>query len=388
MSLSLDDAKEAQDEAREGNLRENEAGIPDELAYDYEQYDAPIVQGHPETLVTYDHVAALSVFNSPEDFLQLRQNLEAQHYTDQNDIVVTLADPELVEGELWAYPDDEFKDYKIVGDVTQDDNPYEKRSEVKREDGDIVGENVKGINFGAADFDGEPVEGGFDTKYIQVIIGAKRATTVLGLLDTAGRWARDSDGNVTEGIIEAPPKLGSDEYDSETHGAPRAIGYPELRADMVGQRGAVSWTFTEDEPTTQSPVSLDFYKVTDDGLEALTPLTPNQDAYALPTYPRANNFYWDENDDGIDADAEPETDNGVAEAAAEMQADDGEMTYGDLNDDEQDFVDTAVDAVQTKGYDSAWDFGDFEERVEAAKAEGEIYTPANSLADIVDERVN
>jgi len=41
--LTLDDAKDAKADAQNGNLRDNDAGIPDEQAPDYQTTEIPIV---------------------------------------------------------------------------------------------------------------------------------------------------------------------------------------------------------------------------------------------------------------------------------------------------------------------------------------------------------
>ena len=51
MSLSLDDAAEAKDEAQTGNLRESPAGVDDQ--FDYEENEAPDVEAHPEIMLTF-----------------------------------------------------------------------------------------------------------------------------------------------------------------------------------------------------------------------------------------------------------------------------------------------------------------------------------------------
>ncbi|WP_199240791.1 hypothetical protein, partial [Halorubrum sp. SP3] len=224
----------------------------------------------------------------------------------------------------------------------------------------------------AVDEDDEDEEIQFDSRYIQFLISSSRAADLLGQLDTAGKWAHTQEGELTEGIIEAPPMLGEDGYDATDHGAPRAIGYPELRADMVDQQGAIAWTFGDDEPTTQSPVDINVFKIVDGELIGLAPLGPEDDAYALPEYPRAGNLYYDHGDgveeaDAVGADASPENAGGVAEASemigeTDNDTDSDVLAYQDLPDDAQQFVDSAVDAVNSEGYDSVTDFDDWDER--------------------------
>jgi hypothetical protein len=391
MSVSLDDAKEAKQEINQGNLRENDAGISEQFEFDYEQHDAPLVQGHQESLITFDYIAGLSVFNTADDFLEQRQNLRGGGQRGYgNDVILTVKNPELVDGTLWEFSDDDaFKDYKVLGNPAADTNHYELRENVKYDDdGDVTGAETVGVDLGMAKFDGTPVEGGFDTEYIQILVPSSRAESLLAALDTAGKWSHNQDGEFTEGVLEAPPELGTDDYDADTHGHPRVIGYPELRSDMDGQRGAIAWTYDiedDEEPSKQSPVSLNVYKITDgeDGstLEALAPLTPEDDAYAKPTYPRGNGLYWDENG-GNTGSGESSTTGGVDEAQQMMDDSDGV----ELSDDAEGFVSDALEAMDQMDYDSVTDFDDFDDRVKTAKADGDIDADADTLADVIDER--
>jgi hypothetical protein len=392
--IDIDAARDAADEVQDGNLRENEAGIPADLQFDYEQYDAPVVRGHPTALVVFDHIASVSPFNTDDGFLDAKQNLEnggSMGYG--NDVMVTVKNPTIVEGQLWNEEND-FRDYRLVGDVDSDESPYEKRQDVQLDDeGNVESHEINGVDLGMGKFDGEPADiDDFDTEYVQFLISSSRASDILGQLDTAGMWAYTSDGEFTEGIIEAPPKLGDDDWDTSEDGAPRAIGYPELRTDMVAQQGAIMWDFGGDgEATTQSPVEIQTFKVTDDGLQAIAPLTPDDDAYALPTYPRAGNVYWDhEGDTDAGSDAEPSSEAGMDDAAAAMQGESEESDgYDVLTDDGQNFVDNAVTAMQDAGVSELSDLGDksVEERVATAKADGTIEATASELAAITNERV-
>jgi len=388
MSLSLDDAKEAKDEAQQSGLRDNDAGIQEQ--FDYQQHDAPIVRGHPECLISFDRIAGFDVFNTQDNFLDRRQNLDnPSDSTDYgNQVVLTLEGPELVEGQLWA-EDHGFRDYRVVGDIDSDYSPYSRDTDTTMEGGEVTDVEVTGVDLGMGGFDGEEADSDLsEFDYIQVFISSSRATQVLGALDTAGKWATTSEGNVTEGIIEVPPEFGTEDYDAETHGAPRAIGYPELRADMVGQTGAISWTFDSDDPSRTSRIDIDFYTVEDGALEAaLRPLTTDDEAYAKPTYPRLGNFYWevqaDEQDMG--ADVEPESNGGVAEAKAMMNGSDvEETTFDDLNDTAQEFVEDAVDALSGE-FESVGELDDWDDRY--AQFAADIDSTQSEVASIIDGRL-
>jgi len=392
--ISLDSAKDAKQEAQSGNLRDNEAGIPEDQAYDYEEYDAPIVKGHPECLITFDRIVGLNVFNTRDGFLEFQNNLELggnQGYG--NDLVLTIESPELVEGELWN-EDNDFRDLRVLGDPSSDFSPYELRKDVD-ESGDTPEVIYKGVDLGMGKFDGDRVEGdGFDSQYIQLFISSSRAADVLGQLDTAGKWAHTQEGDFTEGIIEAPPKLGDDGYDASDHGAPRAIGYPELRADMVDQQGAIAWTFADDEPTTQSRVDVNVFTIEDGNLVGLAPLGPDDEAYALPEYPRGGNLYYDHDGtpEDVGADTEPENAGGVADASEMIDGTDNdtssaELAYQDLPDAAQQFVDDAVAAVNSKGYDTVEDFDDWDERFATGTADIDFDLDQTNITEIINARL-
>jgi len=164
----------------------------------------------------------------------------------------------------------------------------------------------------------------------------------------------------------------------------------------VNQRGAISYTFADEEPTQQSRVDVTVYTLESGDLEALVPLSPDDPAYALPTYPRKGNLYWDHDSvDGQDmgADATPEQDGGVKDAQAMMSGDDADnddsVTYGDLSDSGQSFVDSAVEGVNAKDYDAITDFDDWDERWEMATAgeDPDITIEQSEAEAIINERV-
>jgi len=392
MSLSLDDAKAAKDEAQSGNLRENDAGIPDDLYdFDYEEDEAPIAKIHPETFIAFDGIVDYGVFNTDDDFLDKRQNLEgAGEYGYGNQAYLLLKNPTLINGEIWE-EDHEFRDIRVVGNLDDDNTPYSVDSEVEMEDGEVVDTEVTGVDLGMGGFDGERTEGGFDTEYVQILISSRRASDILGVLDTAGKRAIDN-GVVQEGIIEVPPELEDSEaeYDPETHGAPRAVGYPSLRADMVGQEGAITAIFGDDEPSQTSPVEVDVYRVDGDDMETLVPLTPDDEAFAKPEYPRAGNLYWDHDTDGgqdFGADAEPDNSGGVAEAKAQMSS---EPSYDDLGGEAQDFVDETVEMIEKMDdppEQSVTEIGDWDEHFATNTAGEGVEADKETIETIIDSNL-
>jgi hypothetical protein len=408
---SLDDAKEAKEEARSGNLRENDAGISDENQIDYSEHDTVDVKGHPEAMVVFDHIARISIQTygkeADDGLLSMEQNLEGAGPFGFS-VELTLANPTLAEGQLWKEDVDEYPEYKVIGDPTSDDNDYELREEiVKDDDGTPVMEdgepvvNTLGIgSLGPNSWDGQPVEDGeFPVDYIQVTIPTSKALAVLGALDTAGMWFHGQDGSVREGLFETPPNFGTDQYDREEDGFPRLVGYPELRADMDGQRGAIAWTFGE-EYNGNRATDIDVFKLVDERLEALTSLTPEDDAYNLPTYPRVNGLYWDHHDSeaaDVGADAEPRSEPGAVENAQSMMDDDGEVTYEDLTDDEKSFVDSAVEVLDSVELETIWEldtpdseteYESLGERVDSVRATENITVDDDTLGRIVDSRID
>ena len=285
--VSLTDIEEAKDEAQTDGLRDNNAGIPDGK-YDYTEHDAPLVKCHPESIVAFDEIVDFGVFNSPDGFLDLEQNLEGAGPNNYgNQAFITLKNPQLENGILWD-EEHNFRDHRVI---TLDDNPvYSYNFE------EVNGSPTKnGVDIGFGEFSGDEVGDTIDNDYIQILIPARRASSFLGVLDTAGHRAVNG-GEYQGGLIEVPPQMERDdmEYNDDEHGAPRAIGYPELRQDLVGQQGLIAWTFDDENPDQYSPISITVCTVADDGsVEALTPLTPEQSAFAKPTYPRRGNLVWD-----------------------------------------------------------------------------------------------
>lgn len=402
MTPSLDAARTARDDARQGNLRENDAGIPDEDRIDYEDAEGVEVQLRPEVLVTYDHVASININTygnaDSDELLSMEQNLGGAGPQGYGfDAQVTLADPAVGDGTIWAEdPDAEYPTYYIIGDPEDEFNPYETNSSVVRdEDDNIVGEEVDGVRKlpGRQEIDAEPLDD-LDVDFIEVTVGGRRAEQLLGLLDTAGQWFTDQEGNVTEGLFETPPNFGTDAYDAEDGPNPRLVGYPDLRADMASRRGAIGCLYRDDveEPDPTSPYEVTVFTLDEDGTieEALTPLTPEDPAYNKPEYPRTGNTYWDHDADS-EASAEPDTNGGV-EAAQDMMSGD-DPTYEGLTESEQQFVDDAVGVMESQdldtiydldGEDTASDYDSFAERVELATSVEDAN--ADDLAWVIDEQ--
>ena len=399
--LSLDDAQEAKDEATGGRLRSNDAGIPDEHAIDWEDdegFDG--VKLHPTVLVAFDHIARISIndYGTEGNILAMEQNLEgAGRYGF--DIELTVANPTIVDGQLWVEDEAEYPEYKILGDPDGETNPYELReSIIKDDDGTPVDTDVEGVGQlpGGRTWDGERLTA-TDAEYMQFTISGSRGMDVLGALDTAGTWFTSKEGDVIEGLFEVPPNFGTDAYDPDTDPAPRLTGYPELRADMVGQRGAILCSFDTDDPTeadTRTAIDVTVLRVEGEDMTALTPLTPEDDAYAKPTYPRLNNAFWGEHGNGdatstsgTGVDAEPQTSGGVASAQAMVTS--SVDSYEDLTEDGQVFVDDAIEAIEAVGHDGPEDFEDpsFEQRVENHAATSDMTADADAVSEIVTERL-
>ena len=400
--ITLDDAEQAKEEAGSDRLRDNDAGIPEDDAVEWE--DSEIIRDtklHPQVLVAFDHIARISIqdYGAEENILNMEQNLEGAGLYGF-DIEITVANPEIVSGQLWAEDTEEYPSHKVLGDPDADTNPYELRQSVQTdEDGTPTDVETLGVGSlpGGNSWDGQPTE--YESPdYMTLTISGSRGTDVLGALDTGGRWFTDSDGTVTEGLFEVPPTFGTDDYDPDVDPAPRLTGYPELRADMVGQRGAFLCSFDTDDPSeagTTTAIDVDVFRVDEnDDMEALTPLSPDDDAYAKPTYPRVNNTFWQDGDAG--SGAEPEHNGGVSEAQAIMDGDsntsdsdtsDG-TDYDDLTDDEQEFVDAAVEVIDADEtpISATGDFEDpdFAGRVEEEAAQSNIETDADTLSAIIE----
>lgn len=404
---SLDDAKEARENARDDRLRDNEAGITEEYQIDYSEHSPKDVKGHAEAMILFDHIARINIqtYGSDESLTDLEQNLEGAGMYGF-DLELTLANPTIADGVVWVDdPASEYPNYKVLSDPADDSNSYGKDETIHWEDqseGTVDWVEINGINgLGTEMWEGEPVTGDFDPDYIEVSIPSRKASRILGALDTAGMWFHSQEGEVQEGLFETPPNFGTDEYTPDEDGYPRLVGYPELRADMVGQAGAITWLRGDENDQGNAPTEIDIYKMDGESLQALTPLTPESDAYALPTYPRVNGLYWDHHDSpdsnvDVGADAEPSNPEGVAEAQAMMESeDDAETTYDDLTEDEQSLVDGAIQFMDARGVESIWeldtpnnetDYDSFDERVASVRGDENISVSTDTLADIIDQQ--
>jgi hypothetical protein len=161
---------------------------------------------------------------------------------------------------------------------------------------------------------------------------------------------------------------------------------------MDGQRGALLCKFdTEDatEADTRTAIALSLFKITDDGeFASLSALSPSDESYYKPQYPRLGNTYWDaESDDDFGSDTEPESNGGVAEAKAMMNGSDvdgSETTFDDLNDTAQEFVEDAVDALSGE-FESVSELGDWDDRY--AQFAADIDSTQSEVATIIDGRL-
>jgi hypothetical protein len=400
--FDIDDARDADTEAGGDSLRETPAGISDEHQVDYDTEVIDEVKVYPEVMVVFDHIARISIqdYGYDGNILADEQNLEGAGQYGY-DVELTVANPHISFGELWKETDAQYPSYTLCGDPESEANPYElNESIIKDDDGNPTDVEVEGISQlpGGQTFDAQRIDP--DCDYMTITVSGSRGTDVLGVLDTAGRWFMDQDGNVTEGLFETPPSFGTDSYSPDDDPAPRLTGYPELRADMDGQMGAIHCTFAVDDPTeadTRSPKDISILRADGDELTALAPPTPGDDHYHKPTYPRVNNTFWTDVDDTETANgtASPDSDSdAIASAKEAISGDDSDeteasMTYDDLSDDGQQFVDAAVEAMTDVGYDSVASFSDpdFGTRVEDEQSKSNMEANEATLAAIIDDKL-
>jgi len=379
--LSIDDAKAVQTQSN--NQRDTPGGIPDEHKPDYDTETViSDVSLSPEVMVTFDHVARMSIqdYGYGGNILQDEQNLQGAGKYGY-DVEITVANPEIVDGQLWTETDAEYPSHRIIGDVDAATNPYDLKEDVIRDDdGNVTDAEVEGVSNlpGGNSFAAERAE--LDADFLQLSVRGSRGADLLGQLDTAGQWFTGQDGDIIEGLFEVPPEFGTDGYDAGEHGHPRLTGYPELREDMVGQRGAIVCTFADDatEADTRTRIETEFYKVTDDGLTGLPALTPDDDTYAKPAYPRTNNQFWD----GTGGQAE--SSGGVEQAQSVITGENG------LARDEEQFVSDAVDTIEAvSSLEGPEDFEEptFAGRVESYGQTNTMSLSAEEAADIVRDRL-
>ena len=193
-----------------------------------QQYDeAPILNICPTVAVEYDDVVDIGMMGGIKEEQNVRKSGE-----QGNDIVITLENPTVGEGQLYKANEGQGgADYKLV----DPDHERVKKDVVENDEGEF---EEQGVQVYGWDFKSERVDD-FSEDYIRLMIGSAAGQRLAQIFDVKGGVsAYYADGEKTDGLIEYPPEYGSDEWDprnNDTDRYPRIARTPTLRDDIRGE---------------------------------------------------------------------------------------------------------------------------------------------------------
>ena len=310
-------------ETNNNNGGGNDTELPEEAE------NAPLLNVTPQCALAFDEIVDVGMAGGVTD----EQNIRVSNGYS-NDLVVTLKNPSVDDGELFAATNGAPADYKLV----DTDNP-KVEEDVKRVDGEF---EVTGIQVYGNSFESERVDD-FEEEYVKLFIGSSCGQRLAMLLDCrGGESAYYADGEKTSGLVEYPPKYGSDDYTPSDDGYPRLARTPTLRSDMVGESGVLFFYLDEDSGVNGNAMhKVTAFKGEPDVENALAPPTAD-DELGEPEYPPY--IVWDEPNSGDDGGDDGDELNFGALSADEDEG--GEITdYDDLGEEHQMFVDKAKDSI-------------------------------------------
>lgn len=193
--------------------------------------DAPILNVCPTVAVEYDEILDIGIMGGIKEEQNVRKSNERG-----NDIVITLKNPTVGEGELYkAKPEQGGADYKLV----DPDHERVKKDVVENEDGEF---EVEGVQVYGWDFKSVEVDD-FDEDYVRLMIGSAAGQRLAQIFDCRGGVSAYYNGDEkTTGLIEYPPEYNSDDYnprENDTDRYPRVARSPTLRDDLSGSEGVL-----------------------------------------------------------------------------------------------------------------------------------------------------
>lgn len=327
-----DDLKE-QTDSDDG---EYESELPDAVE------DAPILNVTPQCAIEFDEIVDIGMAGGVTD----EQNIRVDSGFG-SDLVVTLRNPTVADGTLFAATNGAAADYKLV-----DLDNAEVEEDASKEDGEWT---VTGILVYGHSFDSEEVEDfgeghatdfhtdGADT-FVKLFVGSAAGQRLAMQLDSrGGESAYYADEDKTSGLIEYPPRYSADDYNPSDDGYPRLARTPTLRSDMRGEAGTLFFYMDEDSGSNGNAM----HKVTSfngeaDPTNALTPPTAD-DELGEPEYPPY--IVWD---DPAEDDADSDSDD-ISMDALDNSSDESVdiEDISDLPSTHQTFVEKARDSVDT-----------------------------------------
>lgn len=315
------------------------AGEDTSSSNDNDYDDAPSLNVTPTVAVEYDDILDVGIMGGIKEEQNVLGGGDGKN-SFGNDIVVTLENPRVGEGTLFASDQEYNADYKLV------DTDHEKVEEdVKKVDGEF---EVTGIQVYGNSFDSHEVDD-FEEDAVKLMIGSWSGLRIAQLLDVQGGVSAYYDGDEkTSGLVEYPPEYGSDDYDPNSGDRYQRIARsPTLREDLRGEGVIFSYMdgrmhkidVFNGEPTPSNKVSM----VTDGGEPEWQPWivwdTPEDEPQGST---ESSNEDTDEPGDSDESSGD------VDLSALEGGEEDTESTeitgYSDLSEEQQAFVDRLAES--------------------------------------------
>lgn len=310
--------------------------LPDEAE------DAPIVNVTPQCALGFEEIVDVGMAGGIKDEQNIRV---ANGFT--NDLVVTIRNPSVEDGTLWAATNGAAADYKLVD---MDNADVEVDVEKDGDDFTETGVRVYGNSFESEevypldlDEDEREDERGFDEEYAKLFIGSAAGMRLAMQLDCRGGESAYYEGDdKTSGLVEYPPRYSADDYNPSDDGYPRLARTPTLRDDLRGEEGVLFFYLSEEHSFNGNAMHMvTTFKGEADPDNALSPPTAD-DEVGEPQYPPF--LVWDEPDDGEGADGDTD-DSDVDMGALDTDDDTTVESVDDLPTEHQQFVEKARDSI-------------------------------------------
>lgn len=376
---------------------------------------APRVSCFPQTIMDAEAIVGLDFLGTLKD----EQNLRGPNlgWREEGAVVLTLKNPEMVEGALWkdtetADDDERATKFKLVGM----DSPMVGEA-ADKEDGEFV---VTGVKYGSSEFspatevetfgesarevmddaeiEGHPMLEPSDT-VVQFYFDGGRGQRVAAVLDrlggTSSYYYQDGgEMSQTKGLLEYHPTHGTDAHEWGKDPYPRFTRTPDIRRDVYGEPIRIIRMFAEDPDESSGPTrqTINFLSIEETGqpFEAETfaereyvPIESGEEDRYPQGEPLHNSILvWHDDDTAADDDS------GVEEATQDIELDggplasalgsdeqptDGMPSYEDLDEGWQEFIDEAASSgLDSEAFDESPELPDWKDAVEMTTREEDL----------------
>jgi hypothetical protein len=350
---------------------DNESSSDDE----YDDYsDAPILNVSPQVALGFDEILEAGMMGGHDE----EQNIKVANGYGNNAVVV-LKNAEVLDGTLYSATNGHPADYKLV-DTDSDSIEVDYNA-----NGEAEGIRVHGNKFESEEVDG------FGEDVVRLMDGSSSGMRLLQLLDSRGGLSAyyNENGDKSGGLIEYPPEYNTDGY-SPSNGNdryPRVVRLQcELREDMMEQAGVLFYYQSDEAYNGNHMTKVSVFNGDADPTNEIEPQSDGRE----PDY--LGYLEWDEPDadggsDEGNANNADDSDDGEtvvstdAFGTATDDSDDTPVTYENLGENDQTFVDTAVEeglTVEKHNLDDT-----YEQFVADNGYEGE---DTETIVSIVEER--